>query len=207
MLVQAGLEDADQGLTDEDLCVIEQEILRLERSLRTFLDFARPANPERRRIELGPILQTAVGLLRGRADKQRVQLDIEMPGTPVPLLADSGQLHQVLVNLMLNALDAMPAGGRLTLRVPPRNDSPPYGKDQASWVIEIADTGPGIAPGLLPRLFKPFVSGKDTGLGLGLVISRRIIETHGGTLTAANRPGGGAVFTIVLPASDDKVTR
>jgi signal transduction histidine kinase len=197
LLVQAGLEEGDSGLSDEDLCVIEHEILRMEGSLRTFLDFARPSQPERRHIELAPLIQTALGLVRGRAEKQHVRVEVEMPADPVLLLADSGQLHQVLVNLLLNALDAMPSGGRLTLRVPSRDKPAPAG-----WVIEVTDTGPGIPAGLLPRLFKPFVSGKDTGMGLGLVISRRIVETHGGTLTAANRPEGGAVFTVVLPTGE-----
>lgn len=107
------------------------------------------------------------------------------------MTADGEQLRQVLVNLGLNALDAMPGGGELRL-----------GLGEAGGAVEreVADTGPGVAPAVLPRLFEPFVSTKDTGLGLGLVISKRIVDEHGGTVSAASPPGGGASFFVRLGA-------
>jgi signal transduction histidine kinase len=94
------------------------------------------------------------------------------------------------VNLVLNALDAMPGGGRLTIGV----------RSAGGWVeVDVADTGPGVPADILPRLFHPFMSSKDTGLGLGLAISLRIAEDHGGTIVLANHPGKGAVFTLRLP--------
>lgn len=190
MLVQTGLEGADR-LTADDLRVIEGEIRRMERSLQTFLEFARPPKLERRPVELGAVLGAVAGLVRGRAEQQRVRTAVELPDGPVELAADAGQLQQVFVNLVLNALDAMPAGGALTVTA--RRAGPQV-------EVEVADTGPGVAPAMLPRLFQPFASSKDTGLGLGLVISRRIVEDHGGTLTAGARPGGGARFVVRLPA-------
>jgi two-component system sensor histidine kinase HydH len=192
LLVQSGLEDAPGDMLAEDLRVMEREILRMEQSLRTFLDFARPTRPDRRRLPVAPLLGEVVRLVRGRAAKQGVAIHLELE-EPADLYADGPQLHQVLVNLALNALDAMPGGGTLTLRV----QSSPVDR----IAFEVGDTGSGIAAELLPRLFRPFVSGKDTGCGLGLVISRRIVEAHGGTLTAANRPEGGAIFTVVLPTA------
>jgi two-component system sensor histidine kinase HydH len=105
---------------------------------------------------------------------------------------DADQLRQVLLNLLLNALDAMPGGGSVCIRLRPPED----GRAELS----VADTGPGISDDILPRLFTPFVSDKETGMGLGLSVSRRIVEDHGGTLTALNRPGGGACFVVRLPA-------
>jgi two-component system sensor histidine kinase HydH len=189
MLVQAAQEDGD-ALTAEDLRIIEAEIRRVENSLQTFLDFARPPKPERRPIELVAAARRVFDLLRPRADKQRVEL-VLVADREVTLTADEGQVRQVLVNLGLNALDAMPRGGTLTVTVR---------KTKSGAEVEVADTGPGIAPAMRPRLFQPFASGKDTGLGLGLVISRRIVEDHGGTIGAADRVGGGASFFIHLPA-------
>jgi two-component system, NtrC family, sensor histidine kinase HydH len=111
----------------------------------------------------------------------------------VTLIADAGQLQQVLVNLSLNALDAMPTGGALSVTIRT------VGKQV---VLEVSDTGQGIARAMMTRLFQPFVTTKETGLGLGLVISRRIVEDHGGTIEVANRPGGGTLFTIRLPVGD-----
>lgn len=192
MLVQAGLEDSPApGLAGEDLRVIEQEVRRMEKSLRTFLDFARPPKLERRPVDMVNLVQAVFGLVRGRADKQRVALRLHASPEGAQLIADGEQLQQVLVNLVLNALDAMPSGGTLTATVRQATSG--------EVAVEVADTGPGIPAELMPRLFEPFASGKDTGLGLGLVVSRRIVEDHGGTITAGNQPGGGAVFLVVLP--------
>ena len=188
LLVQAGMEDFG-GLGADDLGVIEAEVRRMERSLQTFLDFARPPKAERRPTDLAVLLDGVVGLIRGRAEKQRVATRVELPRGGVTATVDPEQLRQVFVNLSLNALDAMPTGGTLTLTVRPA---------AAGTQIEVADTGPGIAKAILPRLFEPFVSSKDTGLGLGLVISQRIVEDHGGTIAAANRVGGGASFFVTL---------
>jgi two-component system, NtrC family, sensor histidine kinase HydH len=190
MLVQAGLEDAG-GLSPEDLRVIEAEVRRTERSLQVFLDFARPPKPERRPTPLAPLVRGVVELIHGRAERQRVEVKVSAPPEGVTATVDGEQLRQVLVNLSLNALDAMPTGGTLTVAVRPHT------LDRVE--VEVTDTGAGIPNDLLPRLFEPFVSTKDTGLGLGLVVSRRIVEDHGGTINADERPGGGARFRITLP--------
>jgi two-component system, NtrC family, sensor histidine kinase HydH len=189
MLVQAGKEDP-RGFIREDLEIIEQEINRMERSLRVFLDFARLPKPERSRQDMSALAARTIDLIRGRAAKQRVELRLSAPGDPVNVEADSELIQQVLVNLTLNALDAMPSGGTLEVIVAPAPDH---------VELSVLDTGTGISAEMMPRLFEPFVSTKDTGVGLGLVISRRIAEEHGGRLTVTNRPGGGASFTLWLP--------
>ena len=113
---------------------------------------------------------------------------------PVELEIDPDQIHQVLVNLLLNALDVLPHGGAVSVRL-----TPP-GFDGASAAVEVQDTGPGLPPHLRDRVFEPFVSGKETGLGLGLSICRRLVEAHGGTIRGENAASGGALFTVALPA-------
>lgn len=188
MLVQLALEDTS-GLPRDDLWVIESEVRKMEHSLQVFLDFARPPKPERRLLNLHDVIGGVLNLVRGRAEKQRVAVRLQAPQEPILLMGDAGQLQQVLVNLVLNAFDAMPGGGALKLTV----------RQVGGWIeIDVSDTGHGVSEELIPRLFQPFASGKDTGLGLGLAISLRIAEDHGGTIVVTNRPGEGATFTLRL---------
>ena len=193
-LVQVNLKEArSRGLPADDLRVIEQEIRRMERTLQAFLDFARPPRPERRRMNLIPLIDQTLALVRGRIEKQKVNLQVLRPAAPVVVEGDADQLQQLLLNLAMNALDVLPGGGSLEieLRIP-----------HQGWVeLRVSDNGPGIAPSLLPRVFEAFVSGKQSGLGLGLTVSRRIAEDHGGDLVASNRPEGGACFVLRLPAT------
>jgi signal transduction histidine kinase len=190
MLVQANREEP-AGTSPEDLEIIEREILRMESSLKVFLDFARLPKPERSQQDMASIVARTFELIRGRALKQHVELRIVRPSGPILVEADGEQIRQVLVNLTLNALDVMPSGGTLEIVVKPTS---------GNVAVSVLDSGPGIGSELMPRLFEPFVSTKETGLGLGLVISRRIAEEHGGRLNASNRLEGGACFTLNLPA-------
>jgi signal transduction histidine kinase len=116
-----------------------------------------------------------------------------VPPGPIELSIDGEQIHQVLVNLLLNALDALPHGGHV--RVEMHGPTP----EEPSAAVRVRDDGPGIPGTIRPRLFEPFVSGKETGLGLGLSICRRLVEAHGGTIFGENLPSGGAAFTFTLP--------
>jgi len=192
LLVQTLREEFEaRGTPAEDLQVIELEIRRMERCLQTFLDFARPPKPDCQPLDLAVPISQTLALIAGRARKQDVTLEFTPPPAPILVTADADQLQQLLVNLTLNALDAMPRGGRLRIEL----------RELATGQVElmVRDTGPGIAAKLLPNLFLPFVSTKETGLGLGLVTSRRIAEMHDGNLHAANMPAGGACFTLRMP--------
>ncbi len=194
MLVETSREDLEaRGLPAEDLAIIEQEVRRLERSLQSFLDFARPPRMEQHRLDLAAIIDEALALIAGRARKQNVAVRFDAPEPAVWLEADGAQLRQLLINVAMNALDAMPQGGVLAVTVQR------LAIDRHYVEVHVQDTGPGISEALLPRLFQPFVSGKETGLGLGLVVSRRIAEEHGGNLWAMNQLQGGACLILRLP--------
>jgi signal transduction histidine kinase len=203
MLVQTGLE-GNGGLPTDDLAIIEHEVQRMESCIQTFLDFARPPRAERRRTDLNDRVRRALALIEGRARRQGVSLNSDLPPAPVLLEIDPEQIQQVLLNLLLNALDAMPGGGSVCLSVT-RATQPADGNGQtpANPAIEVRlqDTGPGIAPHIHQRLFQPFVSSKETGLGLGLSICKRLIEAHGGTIRGENAASGGAVFVFLLPVT------
>lgn len=189
MLVQTGLEE-DGILSRNDLKIIESEVRRMERSLQTFLAFARLPKPERRLVELNDVLDCTLDLIGGRAKRQRVMVTVDTLNGDIEFVVDKAQLQQVLVNLAINALDAMPNGGSLTLRTQLAG---------GGVRIDVIDNGVGFSDEALANLFQAFSSSKDTGVGLGLVICRRIIEEHNGAISAQHTPGGGATFTIWLP--------
>ena len=197
ILVQsAAAQSTAVSLGGRDLAVLEEEIVRLERLTHTFLDFARPPQLDKRPFELQSLLQDTVALLSGRAHEQEVGIHCESPSVPVLIEADCGQIRQVVLNLLLNALEAVPHDGQICVRLETtrRTATAPRGA-----VIHVSDSGPGLPADLGEEIFTPFVSTKATGIGLGLSICKRIVEAHGGEITASNRPEGGATFLVHLP--------
>ncbi|MCI0641220.1 MAG: ATP-binding protein [Gemmataceae bacterium] len=194
MLVEAGLRaHKPRPLSIENLQVMHGEILRLEQTVQSFLDFARPPALQKVASDIRYIVHQAVELTKVRARQQNVGVEVRLPEREVLAPVDKSQLGTVLVNLLINALDAMPSGGSLRVELAPE------GSD--GFRLHVADTGGGLAPAILDKLFSPFVSTKPTGSGLGLSICRRIMEEHGGAIQADNQPDGGACFTLVLPAA------
>ena len=203
LLVGAAIQHVSpRPLSVEDLEFIHAEIRRLEKKVQALLDFARPSEPFRERSDLRDQIGQSLHLVETRIRQIGVRPEIELPEEPVWAEVDRDQITGVLVNLFLNALDAMPHGGVLFVSLAREADE--------TVRLTVADTGSGIVPAVEGRLFSPFASTKKTGTGLGLSISRRIVMDHGGTLTGNNRPEGGACFTILLPGNErqgDKVTR
>ncbi|MEZ6121939.1 MAG: ATP-binding protein [Planctomycetaceae bacterium] len=192
MLVQSSESDGQQpSLSGEDLRIVETQIRRMEGSVSALLDFARPAPTERRHLQIGDVLPDVIRLLAGQAGKQQVELRVEGDSLQAELNADRDQLQRLLLNLGLNALNAMPLGGVLTFSV--TNDHPDR------LCVHVTDTGPGIPPDIIVDIFEPFFTTRKQGVGLGLNICRRIATEHGGTLTADNLPSGGADFEVCLP--------
>ena len=182
------------ALTGEDLRLIRQEVVRIERAVQGLLDFARLPPLDRRPHDLRVLVAEAAGLARGRAEQKSVALRVELSDAPLPALVDRDQMLSLLTNLLFNALDAAPPGGEVGV-------SAAAGPGRG-LTVAVTDNGPGIDPAIAHRLFTPFATTKPIGTGLGLTVARRVARDHGGTLTAANRPEGGAVFTLTLPAGD-----
>jgi signal transduction histidine kinase len=200
MLVEAAQRPNNpRPINAEDLRVIHREVARLEKTVQGLLDFARLPAPQRRSCDLREIIMPARDLVRARAEQQGVSVNLHDPERPAVTLVDPGQLQTVIVNLLLNALDAMPSGGRVDITWRPPVDGRLH--------ITVVDNGPGVAPAVADKLFTPFATTKPAGTGLGLSLSARIIEEHGGTITAGNRPEGGACFTITLPELRSEVGR
>lgn len=181
----------------EDNVFLTGEISRLEKIVKDFLAFARPSDPEFTLLKATQPLRELLPLLQPSLRKSGVTLKDEFLADP-HLRADPGQLKQVVINLVKNAAEAMPAGGTVILRT--RTDRP--GRTPRSptvAVIEVSDNGPGIPPEVARRLFDPFFTTKASGTGLGLSIAARIIEKHGGTLEYTTGLNRGTTFRILLP--------
>jgi len=186
-------------ISPEDKGVLRKvvaEITQLEGLMKNFLNFAKPQNPRLEAVNVNQVLNTTLTFhlkhqAAGAEGSGKVELVKEFGELP-PTLADPTQLQQVFLNLFLNALHAMPRGGELGVRTCLEED----GK---AIRIEVSDTGSGIREDLINKVFHPFFTTKPKGTGLGLAISRQMIERHDGTITVANRPGGGVLFTIRLP--------
>ncbi|MBS0261123.1 MAG: hypothetical protein JSS02_04140 [Planctomycetes bacterium] len=196
LLVQTATETPQGGieLDGQQLKVVLQEILRIEETIQGLLDFARPPVLRTLEHDLRSTVQRALNLVEGRARFHQVALRARFPDSPVTINGDPELLHQVFSNLLINGIDAMRNGGILEVVAEPA--------DSAGRVkVTVSDSGEGIAPDRLESIFDPFVTTKTRGIGLGLAVTRRIVHEHGGTITAANRPTGGAIFTVELSAS------
>jgi signal transduction histidine kinase len=196
LLIQtAARKQRDRPLSDRQFKILQDEIIRMEGTIQSLLDLTRPPTMRRRLHNLCSTIRRSVNLVRSRASQNNVQILEGLPNERIMIYGDPEQLHQVFVNLLLNALEAMPDGGTLRIAIGGIEG------DEMVCRIKCSDTGMGIPPENLGRIFDPFVSGKEHGHGLGLAVSRRIVAEHGGSITASNRPEGGAQFTVTLPFS------
>jgi signal transduction histidine kinase len=186
--------DAHQQ-TIEDAQMIVREATRCKTIVAGLLHFARQNKVDRAPVQLRPLFEEAVQLVRVQVDGTAVTFDIDAPDDLPPANLDAGQMTQVLVNLVRNAVEAMPEGGTVTLRAR-------WHEESAEHRITVADTGPGIPREHLPKLFAPFFTTKPVGrgTGLGLPICYGIVKMHRGTIVARNGESGvGAQFEISLP--------
>jgi signal transduction histidine kinase len=187
--------------TKEFLDIIVEEVNRLNKIVSQFLDYARPYRGEQRPLEVNEVLKKTLQLI-AKEQNSAVEINSRLAEALPPVRADAEQLLQVFLNLSLNALQAMPQGGQLLLSTSLRRATR-RGAAAAFLEVRFRDTGVGIPPGDLRNLFIPFFTTKEKGTGLGLPISQRIIENHGGTIEVRSQPGEGATFTVLLPVESD----
>jgi signal transduction histidine kinase len=166
------------------------EVQRLNSIVEQFLSLARPLEIKPEAFLLQDLLHELATLVQNEAQQSKVQIPVVVPSTLPPLKADREYLRQMLLNLILNGLQAMPEGGTLTLKANTSKDN---------FLLSVTDTGTGIAPENRLRIFEPYFTTKAKGSGLGLAITRRIVEAHGGTIAVASEVGQGCRFQIVLP--------
>jgi PAS domain S-box-containing protein len=176
---------------------IIKEIDRLNDLLRTFFSFAKPRQLDLVPCHIEDIIQEVKVLLAKEAERMRVVFkevyDDNLPSVSI----DTNQMQQVFMNLFLNAFEAMPEGGKLTVEIDRSNT-------QEGWLqVKVRDTGKGIATEHLTKIFDPFFTTKSKGLGLGLAITHKIMEGHGGTIGIESAPGKGSAFILSLPVAAD----
>lgn len=185
--------------------IIGEQTERMTKIIRQLLSFARRGEAKKQSVDLNTVLQAIQPLLKPTAHEQGVKLVMDEAREPLPVHVDPGQLQQVLLNLTLNGIQAMPDGGNITLTssnapdvVPPENIE----QKDVNWVkLEVRDQGIGIKPERLRQIFDPFFTTKDIGqgTGLGLSIAHGIVEEHGGWVDVSSTLGEGSCFSVYLP--------
>ena len=182
----------------EFYAILLKEVERLNDVLTNFLSFARPVTPYLAPLDVRAVLTALEGLISGQARAHRVQIFTSFHAGPSRLMADETLLKQAFLNIMLNAVEAMPEGGDLAISTRLSPEGAAGGRPE--WVEAVFDdTGPGIQEEDLGRIFDPFFTTKKDGTGLGLAITHRIIETHHGTIRVMSQRGKGSTFVVTLP--------
>jgi len=190
----------NRPLTDEKklsyLNMAQEEVERLSAIVVRTLDFYRPSKGRVTRTQVNDLVESVLALAGKKLQHGHVQIRRKLAADLPPLLAVADQLTQVLLNLVINAAEAMPQGGELTITT----------AREGNWIeVSFSDTGPGISAEEASKIFEPFYTTKATGTGLGLAISYGIIERHGGHITVTSEPGHGATFTVRLPVEEQSM--
>jgi signal transduction histidine kinase len=171
------------------LAILDREIRRANKIVTDLLDFSRLKPPHRMPADLNDIIRDVLTRL---SEEPSVKRETDLAGSLPLVLVDADQVGQVFLNLVVNAVEAMPEGGTLTIHTRSTGDA---------IVTSFTDTGIGIPPENLEKIFQPLFTTKTKGIGLGLAVSRRLIEANGGTLVVESRPGEGSTFTVTIPVA------
>ncbi len=172
---------------------LKTEVKRINRHITDFLKYSRPSIVELQSIDLKTEAEDALRVVQAQADECGIVTRVEVQGDPPKVMADREALRSVLTNLVVNGLQAIDGGGgTVSIAIRPEEDG-------QRAVIEVSDTGHGIPPEDIAKIFEPYYSTKETGTGLGLAIVRKAIDDHGGTISVSSKQGSGTTFTITLP--------
>jgi PAS domain S-box-containing protein len=178
------------------LKIIDEETRRCQGIIQELLQFSRPKNADLCPTDVKLAIDKSLNMVANRLYRQKIEASVAVVDELPLISADPQQLEQVIINLFLNAIDAMPKGGHLRVKA----DIEASSTDGAQVAVEVSDSGGGIDPNDLDKIFQPFFSAKKgKGIGLGLSITERIIKNHGGTIAVQSEPGRGTAFTIRLP--------
>lgn len=171
--------------------VMVREVDRLNRVITELIDYSRPSELARREVDLGQAVEDSLRLIRPDAQAAGVRVETEGLAQAPTVRLDPDRFSQALLNVLLNAVQAMPDGGALTVAAGTAEDGRAF--------VSVSDEGVGIDPADMGKIFNPYYTTKATGTGLGLAMALKIVEAHGGEMRAAPRPGGGTVFTVFMP--------
>jgi signal transduction histidine kinase len=180
---------ADDGKPGEYTRVIQSEIDRVDRLVEQLLAYARPRPLQRVLVDVASLVEETSSLARVYAKQQGVTLTTQVSDGLPALMGDGDLLHQAVVNVLLNGIQATPPGGTVNLTAQ---------TDQASVLLTVCDTGSGITPDILPHIFDPFFTTRDDGTGLGLSIVQQIMHDHGGAVDVQSEPGQGTQVMLRL---------
>jgi signal transduction histidine kinase len=184
---------ADQPAHEKQLKyigVLNEEIRRLDRQLRSLLSHTAPPSQQRQELDLRALLLDLESLLAPQARHQRVTLTTRVPEEPVTLVGHADRLKQAMLNILINALEAMPNGGMLGIELQ---------RGAEAVQLTVRDSGPGIPPELLAAIYDMHFTTKSGGTGVGLYVARSVVQTHGGTIEVQSAPSAGTTFTVTLP--------
>ncbi len=200
-MISTGEVRGDEVLSNAE--IIHQQAGQMTRIIRQLLDFARRTPPSMTRFDLEKLAERSASMLMPLAEKARCTLTVKA-AAPLEVEGDPNQLQQVITNLIINSVQAMPQGGPVTLSVRQVRATPPpdVGGPEASYArLDVHDTGTGVEPEVIPRVFEPFFTTKDVGdgNGLGLPVAWGILRDHGGWISVASTPGQSTTFSLFLP--------
>lgn len=177
-----------------DTCM--DQVKRLDGILRSFLSALRPQKPNLMPGSLAEPLRNCLAVLKQQFEERRISVTLDVPAALPNVALDAAQMEQVFFNLLKNALEAMTDGGTIAIVL---------GSDDECVSVSFRDSGLGMDAGQLAHLFEPYRTTKEKGTGLGLMVSKRIVTDHGGTIAAESEPGKGTVFTVTLPRLEKRI--